>query len=128
MTGHMLYLIGIGSIYDSIKEKLKAAVECNSSAITSVCLFGYGQTYEAAGGHRQRVTILSLLESCIFCRLHMIGTFKGIHIICLSLQKPNFSHRSRNSWVPKELSSTTPPQFVLTIRLRCSCGPMPSFQ
>ena len=33
-----------------------------------------------------------------------------------------------NSCVPKELSSTTPPQFVLTMRLRVSFGPMPSFQ
>ena len=33
-----------------------------------------------------------------------------------------------NSCVPKELSSTTPPQFVLTMRFLVSCGPTPSFQ
>jgi hypothetical protein len=33
-----------------------------------------------------------------------------------------------NSWVPKLLSSTTPPQWVLIIEGRFSRGPMPSFQ
>ena len=33
-----------------------------------------------------------------------------------------------NSCVPKLLSSTTPPQFVFTMRLRVSFGPMPSSQ
>ena len=33
-----------------------------------------------------------------------------------------------NSWVPKLLSSTTLPQWVLTIDGRSSRGPMPSFQ
>ncbi len=38
------------------------------------------------------------------------------------------SHRARNSWVPKELSSTTSPQWELTIRGRWSRGPIPSRQ
>ena len=33
-----------------------------------------------------------------------------------------------NSCVPKELSSTTPPQCVFTLRGRSSRGPMPSRQ
>ena len=33
-----------------------------------------------------------------------------------------------NSWVPKLLSSTTPPQWVLIIDGRLSRGPIPSFQ
>src|SRR5690554_2752305 len=41
---------------------------------------------------------------------------------------PNCSHRSRNSCVPKLLSSTTPPQWVLIILGRSSRGPMPSIQ
>src|SRR5690625_3144369 len=41
---------------------------------------------------------------------------------------PNISQNIMNSWVPKWLFSTTPPQCVFTIRLRCSRGPTPSFQ
>src|SRR4029079_6266435 len=37
-------------------------------------------------------------------------------------------HISKNSCVPKLLSSVTPPQFVLTIEGRSFFGPMPSFQ
>src|SRR5699024_9299212 len=39
---------------------------------------------------------------------------------------PSSSTRSMNSWVPKELSSTTSPQCELTTRGRSSRGPMPS--
>ena len=38
------------------------------------------------------------------------------------------SAKSMNSCVPKELSSTTPPQCVLTLRGRVARGPMPSRQ
>ena len=40
----------------------------------------------------------------------------------------NCSQRSMNSWVPKALFSTTPPQCVLIMVGRFSCGPMPSIQ
>ena len=42
--------------------------------------------------------------------------------------QPTWRQNSKNSCVPKVLSSTTPPQCVLTIFLRVSLGPMPSFQ
>ncbi len=41
---------------------------------------------------------------------------------------PSCSQRSRNSFVPKLLSSVTPPHQLLTIEGRFDRGPMPSFQ
>src|SRR5690554_1792265 len=41
---------------------------------------------------------------------------------------PSCSHRSKNSCVPKLLSSTTPPQCVLIILGLASRGPIPSIQ
>ena len=42
--------------------------------------------------------------------------------------QPIISQRLRNSCVPKELSSTVPPQLLLTILGLLSRGPMPSLQ
>src|SRR6478609_6634205 len=41
---------------------------------------------------------------------------------------PTSSQKSKNSWVPKLLSSVTPPQKTLTIEGRSFLGPIPSFQ
>ena len=41
---------------------------------------------------------------------------------------PSISQRFRNSWVPKELSSTVLPQLLFTSFLRSDCGPLPSIQ
>src|SRR5688572_10518027 len=41
---------------------------------------------------------------------------------------PRSSHRSKNSWVPKLLSSTTPPQCVLIIFGLFARSPIPSLQ
>src|SRR5258707_1158263 len=42
--------------------------------------------------------------------------------------QPSRPQSSRNSWVPKLLSSFTFPQLVLIIEGRCARGPMPSRQ
>ena len=41
---------------------------------------------------------------------------------------PSISQKLRNSWVPKELSSTVPPQLELIIFGLSAFGPIPSLQ
>jgi len=55
-----------------------------------------------------------------------LGETKGFPFTYAS--QPSCSQSSKNSCVPKLLSSTTPPQCVLIIFLRVSLGPIPSFQ
>ncbi len=81
------------------------------------------------------VLAAQLRERRVACPRSCIRATPPFRAACRCPRWHSRTHRRRcssakfmNSCVPKELSSTTPPQWVLTLRGRCSRGPMPSRQ
>src|SRR6185312_10149823 len=73
-------------------------------------------------------TVLVLLELTYSIHLDISSTVPLPTLAAMYGSQPSKLQSSKNSWVPKLLSSVTPPQLVFTILGRCAAGPIPSRQ